>query len=288
MNFFLEKENKKKMEEKKKWVEIRKSKVHGKGVFAIKNIPKGTVVTTYDGRLFVKPCREYIDVMREDILFYKTHSDYMFDIPLIKKPETGFRELSFHSIAPHYQAGKSITFYIKKTGKEPEPTNVTLVGYSHEDIIKNPSFGIGSMINDAYRIDKTPESVLQYDIATKEFAQIYLDSNIDLSSSKYNCALYTLLIMKEKHPWNSVITIRDIKKGEELFWPYGKEHWQNKLEGVTIEEESIIDMALFFKDNPELHSSWAQLMEDASKNPKLKATILNVLQGEMEKVVLGK
>jgi ABC-type uncharacterized transport system substrate-binding protein len=166
-------------------VEIRPSKIHGNGVFATQDIPKGCIAT-----------------------FYPAHAVHLDETVIFQEPEKNRDFIS--KIRSHK--------YDKLYGM----TDNTY-GHNFLNIIGNPErhdrLLLGHMINDA--VGNVFKDISFADIQNKKNFKNVTSAYYMNSIKNMNCRL----VYHFTYPIIYVLTTRHIKKDEELLTTYGPTYW---------------------------------------------------------------
>jgi len=206
-------------------VEVRESKIHGYGVFAIADIKKGEVITQYDGKI-LKNCTivsvlDYKDMSNEDFYFIMTHQEYMIN----------------------HRNDDNCIEYIEafKDKKYNRNQDKAIYGYNYEELLKNKSTNYGSLINDGdwdgdiNKYEKKMTLVSRIINNKMVCNNLYNDDGmITVKNDNNNCCFKRECIPKglskklyeDKISQHAVIATRDIKKVEEILTHYGVNYWK--------------------------------------------------------------
>lgn len=163
-------------------VEIRPSSVHGRGVFAKKDIPKGTLVTFYPGDMV-----EHLE--KSKVAGDKTEYAVTTTSDSLTKKASTTEGMNY------------LTRYKVTVSKD-----YAIIG--DPENISDPTY-LGHMINDAAR-SHNPDDMIIY---------------LVVAASKMNVAIMPI---EDCHV--GVVALRDIKRHEELFFPYGPDYWKSYYE----------------------------------------------------------
>lgn len=218
-------------------IEIRKSPIHGYGVFATTDIKVGTVITYYDGK--VLPNRNILsiedDISDDDAYFIINNSSYA--IPL------------------YSNNNNSSLFEIMKLGNK--RTDKAMYGYKYEQITDFNK--VGSLINDGLWDGDIENYKKELPIHTKrnhkgniqDFINKVFDKNGFLKTPELiNCCFKNECIQRgialdlyiNKVEPLAVIAKRDIRKGEELLMIYGVGYWEEEEMNKIYMTDELINL----------------------------------------------
>lgn len=168
-------------------VELKPSKIHGKGVFTIKKILKGQIITMYPADIVSFLTEGRLDGDENKLQNKITMYSYeMIDLKN-KNPDISI------SLKDYDDYKYSIDF-----------TNYDI--YGNPEFDRNPAY-LGHFINDSARCHKNPKSIPIY---------------YNVTSAKRNCEFENICGLQI-----AIIAIRDIEIGEELFLSYGIGYWNS-------------------------------------------------------------
>ena len=219
-------------------VEIRKSPVHGYGVFATTDISKGSIITYYDGSIGSNTSIVELDtflanpnISDSEAYLVLTHLDYA---------------------VPCYENDNEIclTYLNKYPNKIQEKL---MCGFKHDEIVNKNK--IGSLINDAYWCNDYED----YDAKIKQISvnSYYDNDGILYLSDKRNCCfkceciprgMSTKLFLDQVSQF-AIIATKNIKAGDEILMIYGTLYWKDHMNfrdffGIDELYLSVVNMGM--------------------------------------------
>jgi hypothetical protein len=206
-------------------IKIAKSLIHNYGVFAVDSIPKGTVITNYEGRVIKAKGNwfnpDMVDNFTIDELrWILTHMGYEVGMPFYNMPSNYITPIN-NASTPKYM----------------------IMGYNMEDIeeysLMITTSNCGSLINDCVRPKSTFIDLINYTQLNSNRKDNVKHPRFDsdgfpIQDPRYNVVfkmnLYPRSSLTKKLYYNnehctSIIAQRDIVAGEELFMHYGDQYW---------------------------------------------------------------
>lgn len=170
-------------------VVLKGSPIHGRGVFAHRDMSAGTIITFYPGDIVQFFPDGNIGGLEE--LFIPSFSDRFEEKFNLKSLSTKERDAFVKKECKFNGYNYDIDNYYRIT--------------SHPDLDDNTCY-LGHFINDRFKSDSTPKSDALYS---------------QLSLRKSNCKFHN--IRENLHV--AIVATRDILRGEELFLMYGINYW---------------------------------------------------------------
>lgn len=203
---------------------IKQSSLHGYGVFAKVDIPIGSVITYYDGKLLpniaLHDLGDHPEINDDDLYFMITHS---------------------RNVIRHHTNSNNIEVF-ELLNEAVVKSKESIYGYNYNDLIELNSNKIGSLINDGLwnnDIKAYSDALGFTDIKKNKSIEETLkmsytaDGFLKLKSDKVNCCFKRECIPRgvcgklftDKIDQYAIIAIRDIKIGEEILMSYGMSYW---------------------------------------------------------------